>query len=128
GYDFLTLFKKKGVDLQVGGADQWTNMLSGVDLIRKKHGAEAYCFTNPIVTDANGKKFGKSEGNPIWLDSRKTSPFKFYQFWITLPDQGLEEYLKLYTFLSVEEIAVLMEMHRRNPAAREAQETLARLV
>lgn len=128
GFDFLTLRKKKGVDLQVGGSDQWTNMLSGVDLIRKKLGDEAYCFTNPLVTDANGKKFGKSEGAPVWLDGKKTSPFKFYQFWITLPDEGLEQYLKLYTFLSLAEIEALMELHRRDPAAREAQETLARLV
>lgn len=128
GYDFYTLYQKKGIDLQVGGADQWTNMLSGVDLIRKKLGKEAYVFTAPLVTDANGKKFGKSEGNPVWLDPQKTSPFAFYQFWIGLPDEGLETYLKLYTFLSLDEIATLMELHKRRPADREAQETLARLV
>lgn len=128
GFDFLTLHKKKGIDLQVGGSDQWTNILSGVDLIRKKLGAEAYGFTWPLVTDSTGKKFGKSEGNAVWLDARKTSPFRFYQFWINLPDADIERYLKIYTFLSLDEIKILMEMHGRDPSAREAQETLARLV
>ncbi len=128
GFDFLELFKKKGVDLQVGGADQWTNMLSGVDLVRKKLGKEVFVFTNPLVTDANGKKFGKSEGNPIWLDGKKTSSFKFYQFWMALPDQGLETYLKLYTFLPLADIETLMQKHNAAPQDREAQETLARLV
>ncbi|KND51988.1 MAG: tyrosine--tRNA ligase [Parcubacteria bacterium C7867-001] len=128
GLDFLTLYKKKGVDTQIGGDDQWTNLLSGVELIRRKLGQEAYCFTSPLVTDANGKKFGKSEGNAIWLDPKKTSPFAFYQFWINLPDAKLDIYLKLYTFLSVNEIDALMELHKRNPGERQAQETLARLV
>lgn len=128
GYDYFILHKKKAIDLQVGGSDQWTNILSGIDLIRKKQGDEAFGFTWPLVTDSNGKKFGKSEGNAIWLDGKKTSPFKFYQFWITLPDSGVETYLKLYTFLSLEEIATLMALHAKDPGAREAQETLARLV
>ncbi len=128
GYDFLTLFKKKGIEVQVGGADQWTNMLSGVELVRKVLAKEAYCFTCPLVTDAAGKKFGKSEGTPVWLDPKKTSPFKFYQFWINLPDQGLETYLKLYTTLPLPEIAALLETHTKDPAARTAQETLARMV
>lgn len=126
GFDFLTLYKKKGVDTQIGASDQWTNMLSGVELIRKKLGKEAFCFTCPLITDASGKKFGKSEGNAVWLDPKKTSPFAFYQFWISLPDQGLENYLKVYTFLTLEEIAALMERHAADPAAREAQKTLAR--
>lgn len=128
GYDFLHLFKKKGITAQVGGSDQWTNLLSGVDLIRKKLGKEAYCFTLPLVTDANGKKFGKSEGNAVWLDGKKTPPYAMYQFWINLPDQGLETYLKLYTFMSLEEISALIARHERNPGAREAQRTLAREV
>jgi len=128
GYDFLTLYKKKGIEVQIGGADQWTNMLSGVELVRKVLAKEAYCFTCPLVTDAAGKKFGKSEGTPVWLDARKTSPFKFYQFWINLPDQGLETYLKLYSTLPLLEIAALLEAHAKDPAARVAQETLARLV
>lgn len=128
GFDFLTLFKTKGIDTQIGASDQWTNMLSGVDLIRRKLGVQAYCFTCPLVTDANGKKFGKSEGNAVWLDPKKTSPLKFYQFWIQLPDEGLETYLKLYTFLPVGDIEALMEKHKQAPHEREAQETLARLV
>ena len=128
GYDYFVLHEKYGVDLQVGGSDQWTNILSGVDLVRKKKGEEVFAFTIPLVTDATGKKFGKSEGNAIWLDPKKTSPFKFYQFWINQPDQDVEKYLKVYTFLSLSEIDALMEAHRQNPGERQAQETLARLV
>lgn len=128
GFDFLTLFKKKGVDLQIGASDQWTNMLSGVDLIRRKLSQEAYCFTCPLVTDASGKKFGKSEGNAVWLDGKKTSPFAFYQFWVNLPDEGLDTYLKLYTMLSLEEIASLMQEHQSNPSARKAQQALAKAI
>ena len=128
GYDFLTLNEKYGCDAQIGASDQWTNILSGVDLIRKKAGREAFALTVPLVTDSTGKKFGKSEGNAIWLDPKKTSPFKFYQFWLNLPDEGLEKYLKVYTFMPVVEIEALMELHRRNPGDRQAQETLARLV
>ncbi|HUY05393.1 MAG TPA: tyrosine--tRNA ligase [Candidatus Paceibacterota bacterium] len=128
GLDYLTLHKEHGVDLQLGGSDQWTNVLSGVDLIRKRTGDQVYALGFPLTTDATGKKFGKSEGNAVWLDPKKTSPFKFYQFWINLPDAGIEQYLKVYTFLPVNEIGALMELHRRNPGERQAQETLARLV
>jgi len=128
GYDYLTLNEDYGVDLQVGGSDQWTNILSGVDLVRKRLGKQVYAFSMPLVTDSVGKKFGKSEGNAIWLDPKKTSPFSFYQFWINLPDAGIEKYLKVYTFLPLAEISALMELHRRNPGERQAQETLARLV
>jgi tyrosyl-tRNA synthetase len=102
--------------------------LSGVDLIHKKLGKEVYAFTMPLVTDSVGKKFGKSEGNSIWLDPKKTSPFRFYQFWVNLPDAGIENYLKIYTFLPLVEIGALVELHRRNPGERKAQKTLARLV
>lgn len=128
GFDYFTLNHKYGVNLQIGGSDQWTNMLSGVDLIHKKLGKEVYALSMPLVIDASGKKFGKSEGNAIWLDPKKTSPFRFYQFWINLPDDRVENYLKIYTFLSLSEISALMELHRRNPNERQAQETLARLV
>lgn len=128
GLDYLTLNEKYGVDLQVGGSDQWTNILSGVDLIRKRLGKQVYAFSMPLVTDAAGKKFGKSEGNALWLDPKKTSPFQFYQFWMNLPDAGIEDYLKIYTFLPLNEINALMELHKRKPGEREAQETLARLV
>jgi len=128
GFDYLTLNQKYGSDLQIGASDQWTNILSGVDLIRKKAGKEVYALTVPLITDSTGKKFGKSEGNAVWLDPKKTSPFQFYQFWINLPDDNLEQYLKAFTFMSVTEINLLMEMHKKNPQEREAQETLARLV
>ncbi len=128
GLDYLTLHQKYGVDLQVSGTDQWTNALSGVDLIHKKLGKDVYAFTTPIVTDAAGKKFGKSEGNAIWLDPKKTSPFRFYQFWMNLPDARVKNYLSVYTFLPSTEIETLMKLHQRNPSDRQAQETLARIV
>lgn len=128
GLDYLTLHEQYGVNLQVGASDQWTNILSGVDLIHKKLGKDVYAFTIPLVTDASGKKFGKSEGNAVWLDAKKTSPFQFYQFWINLPDADIDRYLKIYTFLPLIEIDALMELHLRNPGERQAQETLARLV
>jgi tyrosyl-tRNA synthetase len=128
GLDYFTLNQKYGVDLQIGGSDQWTNVLSGVDLIHKRLGKEVYAFAFPLTTDATGKKFGKSEGNAVWLDPKKTSPFRFYQFWINLPDANIETYLKTYTFLSMAEIETLMTKHNAAPGEREAQETLARLV
>ena len=128
GYDYLVLNKKYGCDLQIGASDQWTNILSGVDLIRRKEGTDAYALTCPLVTDASGKKFGKSEGNAIWLDAQKTSPYTFYQFWLNQSDEMVERYLNFYTFLPVFEIGALVELHRRNPGRREAQKTLARLV
>ena len=128
GLDYQILNETYGVDLQIGGSDQWTNILSGVDLIRKRFGRQVYALGMPLVTDAAGKKFGKSEGNAIWLDAKKTSPFKFYQFWINLPDTDIEKYLKVYTFLPLVEIDALMELHKLNPGERQAQETLARLV
>ena len=128
GFDYLTLYEKYGCNLQVGGSDQWTNILSGVDLVRKRLGKQAYAIGIPLVTDSSGKKFGKTEGNAVWLDAKKTSPFRFYQFWINLPDSNIEHYLKVYTFLSLSEITMLMDLHQRNPSERQAQETLARLV
>ncbi|MDD2657332.1 MAG: tyrosine--tRNA ligase [Candidatus Pacebacteria bacterium] len=128
GLDYYTLNQKYGIDLQIGGSDQWTNVLSGVDLIHKRLGKDVYALGFPLTTDAAGKKFGKSEGNAIWLDTKKTSPFTFYQFWINLPDAGIENYLKVYTFMPLIEIGALMELHKRSPGERQAQETLARLV
>ena len=128
GYDYLMLNKKYGVDLQVGGSDQWTNILSGVDLIRKKEGKEVFAFTIPLITDSSGKKFGKSEGNAVWLDPEKTSPFAFYQFWVNVADDSVERYLKVYTFTPLNEISAMMELHSRNPGRREAQKMLAKQV
>ncbi len=128
GYDYLVLNQKYGCDLQVGGSDQWTNLLSGVELIRRKQGREAYAVTIPLVTDATGRKFGKSEGNAVWLDARKTSPFQFYQFWLNQPDSEVSKLMKFYTFRSTSEIDALLEMHGRNPERRTAQRTLAQEV
>ncbi|MEK7101041.1 MAG: tyrosine--tRNA ligase [Patescibacteria group bacterium] len=128
GYDYLVLNKKYGVDLQIGASDQWTNILSGVELIRRKEGKEAFAITCPLVTEANGKKFGKSEGNAVWLDAAKTSPYQFYQFWLNQPDEMVEKYLKFFTFMSTFEIETMMVLHGRNPGKREAQKMLARLV
>jgi tyrosyl-tRNA synthetase len=128
GYDFLVLNQKYGVDLQLGASDQWTNILSGVELIRRKAGKEAFALTCPLVTDANGKKFGKSEGNAVWLDPKKTSPFAFYQFWLNQPDEVVGKYLKFYTFIHTVEIDALMALHTDNPGKREAQKVLAEQV
>lgn len=125
GYDYLVLNRKRGVDLQIGASDQWTNILSGVELIRRKDSREAFALTCPLVTDASGKKFGKSEGNAVWLDAEKTTPFAFYQFWFNQPDSVVEKYLKMYTFLSLEQIEELMTNHNKNPSARHAQRKLA---
>ncbi len=128
GYDYLVLNQKYGTDLQLGASDQWTNILSGVELIRRKLGKEAFALTCPLVTDANGKKFGKSEGNAVWLDTKKTSPYAFYQFWLNQPDEKVGQYLKFYTFMSPFEIDALMELHKRQPGKRDAQRMLAHSV
>ena len=125
GYDYLVLNQKYGCDVQIGASDQWTNILSGVELIRRKAGKEAFAFTTPLVTDSTGKKFGKSEGNAVWLDPKKTSPFAFYQFWVNQPDDIVGKYLKYFTFLPPFEIDALMELHGRNPERRTAQRKLA---
>lgn len=128
GYDYLMLNQKHGCDLQIGGSDQWTNLLSGVDLIRKTSGKESFALTIPLITDASGKKFGKSEGNAIWLDPKKTTPFAFYQFWYNLPDEDIARYLKVYTFMELSEIEQVMQEHNANPGKRLAQTALAQAV
>jgi tyrosyl-tRNA synthetase len=129
GYDYLHLYEKHGIDLQIGGSDQWANIISGVDLIRRKKQASAYALTTPIVVDGvTGKKFGKSEGNAIWLDPVKTTPYAFYQFWISVADENVHEYLKIFTFLALEEIDALMLEHSERPHERKAQRALARHV
>lgn len=128
-YDFLHLHEHHDVDLQVGGSDQWGNMLPGIDLIRRKKGEQAYVFSWPLlINKATGKKFGKSEGGAVWLDAKKTSPFSFYQFWLNADDEGVEEYLKKMTLLPLEDIARIMREHEADPAAREAQRALAEAV
>ncbi len=123
--DFLHLYKTKNCTLQVAGSDQWGNMTAGVDLIRKVTGKEVYAFTMPLVTDSTGKKFGKSEGNALWLDKEKTSSYELYQFFINAEDSMIETYLKIYTFLSKEQIEDLMKRHEEEPHLRMGQKALA---
>ncbi len=126
GYDFWHLFKNHGVVMQIGGSDQWGNMLSGIPLIRKKEGKEAHALSMPLVINkATGAKFGKSEGGAIWLDANKTSVFQFYQFWINVDDEAVEEYLKIYTELEKPEVDEVMAEQKRNPGLRPAQKRLA---
>ena len=124
--DFLHLYETKNCVLQVAGSDQWGNITAGVDLIRKKTGNEAYAFTMPLVTDSTGKKFGKSEGNALWLDKNKTSSYEIYQFLINAEDEKVIDYLKIYTFLSKEEIEEIEKVHKEKPELRLAQKELAK--
>lgn len=129
GYDFLHLFREKGATVQIGGSDQWGNMISGAQMIKKLEGADAHVLTVPLVLDKKtGKKFGKSEGNAVWLDPAQTSPYKFYQFWLNCDDETSEDLVKIYTLLDRETVEALIDRHRENPAARELQRTLAREV
>ena len=126
GYDFWHLHKNNGVDLQVGGSDQWGNILSGVELVRKKEGSTVHGMTAPLVINkSTGRKFGKSEGGAVWLDANKTSVYKFYQFWLNTDDDSVIDYLKLFTLLGKDEIEAVAENHSINPGARSAQKTLA---
>ena len=125
GYDFLHLFEEKNCILQAAGSDQWGNMTTGLDLIKKKTGKDAYAFTMPLVLDASGNKFGKSEGNALWLDKNKTSSYELYQYLINSDDQLVESYLKIFTFLTPEEIIEIMKKHNEEPHLRLAQKTLA---
>ena len=127
GYDYLYLNEKFNVDLQLGGSDQWSNIISGVDLIRRKHTTPAYALTAPIITDkTTGKKFGKSEGNAVWLDPKKTSPLAFYQFWLNVADANVADYLKIFSFSSLKKIDSIIEKHLAEPHKRIAQKQLAR--
>ena len=126
GYDFLHLFKDHGVTLQICGADQWGNSIAGVDLIRRIAGAEAHVWSTPLVINrATGKKFGKTEDGAIWLDEKKTSVFKFYQFWINADDEGVGEYLKIYTDMDKQTIDEIQESHNEMRSSRLAQKHLA---
>jgi len=129
GYDYWQLFKNHGCVLQIGGSDQWGNMLSGVPLIRKKEGAEAHALSMPLVVNkSTGRKFGKSEDGAVWLDPAKTSPTQFYQFWINADDADVEDYLKVFTLLTKDEIESVMAEHKPAPQERKAQKKLAREV
>lgn len=129
GYDFLHLFREKGATLQVAGADQWGNSITGVSLIRRLEGAEAHVLTAPlIVNKQTGVKFGKSEGGAIWLDPNKTSPYQFYQFWLNCDDDTSEDLIKIYTLLDKDTVEGIIAAHKTNPGARLLQKTLAREV
>lgn len=129
GYDFVHLFREHGVTLQVCGADQWGNSITGVDLIRRIEGGTAHVYSTPLVINkATGKKFGKSEDGAIWLDANKTSVYKFYQFWLNADDEGVIDYMKIYTMLSREQVSELEAQKNANPSLRQAQKALAREV
>lgn len=129
GYDFLHLYRERGVTLQVCGADQWGNSITGVDLIRRIEGAETHVYSTPLVINkATGVKFGKSEGGAIWLNPNKTSVYKFYQFWLNTDDAGTIDYAKIYTLMPKEELETLAFQHGQNPSARLAQKRLAQEV
>jgi tyrosyl-tRNA synthetase len=125
GYDFYWLYTHKNCKLQMGGSDQWGNMTTGTELVRRKAGGEAFVFTNPLITKADGGKFGKTESGNIWLDANRTSPYQFYQFWLNASDTDAEKWIRIFTFLTKDAIEMLIHEHRLNPAARVLQKTLA---
>ena len=126
GYDFLHLFKEKGCRLQLGGSDQWGNITTGTELIRRTVGGEAFALTCPLITKADGGKFGKTESGNVWLDPRYTSPYKFYQFWLNVSDDDAAKYIKIFTELTREEIDALVAEQAENPGARPLQKRLAK--
>ena len=126
GYDFLHLFKEKGCQLQLGGSDQWGNITTGTELIRRTVGGEAFALTCPLITKADGGKFGKTESGNVWLDPRYTSPYKFYQFWLNVSDDDAAKYIKIFTELTREEIDALVAEQAENPGARPLQKRLAK--
>lgn len=127
-YDFLQLYERYGCQLQLGGSDQWGNITSGIELIRREKEAQAFGLTMPLITKADGTKFGKTEGNAVWLDPEKTSPYEFYQFWINTDDRDAVKFLKYFTFLSLEEINSIEKEFSQAPEKRLAQRTLAKEV
>jgi tyrosyl-tRNA synthetase len=124
-YDFWHLFTTEGAELQIGGSDQWGNITAGIELIGKRERQQAYGLVFPLVTNASGSKFGKSEAGNVWLDPKRTSPYEFYQFWINTDDRDVERYLKLFTFLPLEEIEARLSEHSSDPGKRIAQKLLA---
>lgn len=126
GYDFLYLYRNKNCRLQMGGSDQWGNITTGTELIRRTDGGEAFALTCPLITKADGKKFGKTESGNIWLDPKRTSPYKFYQFWLNVSDEDAEKYIKIFTMLTQEEIVALVAEQAENPGLRPIQKRLAK--
>lgn len=125
GYDFLHLYKEKNCKLQMGGSDQWGNITTGTELIRRKAKGEAYALTCPLITKADGTKFGKTESGNVWLDPNLTSPYKFYQFWLNVSDEDAEKYIKIFTLLSQKEVADIVNAHKEEPHKRQLQKVLA---
>jgi len=127
-YDFWHLYRTEQCELQMGGSDQWGNITAGIELIGRREGAQAHGLVSPLMTTASGGKFGKSEGGNVWLDPERTSPYQFYQFWVNTDDRDVERYLKLFTFLRLDQIASAMAEHGKDPGRRTAQRLLAREV
>lgn len=125
GYDFYWLYQHRNCKLQMGGSDQWGNMTTGTELIRRKTGGEAFVFTNPLITKADGGKFGKTESGNIWLDANRTSPYQFYQFWLNASDTDAEKWIKIFTFLAKEEVEVIINENKKDPGQRILQKRLA---
>jgi tyrosyl-tRNA synthetase len=126
GYDFLTLYRTKGCKLQMGGSDQWGNITTGTELIRRMEGGEAFALTCPLITKADGTKFGKTEGGNVWLDPEKTSPYKFYQFWLNCSDVDTARYIRIFTLFSKDEIEAMEKQHAEAPEQRILQKALAK--
>lgn len=126
GYDFLHLYEEKGCRLQLGGSDQWGNITTGTELIRRTNGGEAFALTCPLITKADGGKFGKTESGSVWLDAKRTSPYAFYQFWLNVSDADAEKYIKIFTELTQEEIAALVQEQAEDPGRRPLQKRLAK--
>ena len=126
GYDFLHLYREYGCRLQLGGSDQWGNITTGTELIRRVEGGEAYALTCPLITKADGGKFGKTESGNVWLDPKRTSPYKFYQFWLNVSDADAEKYIKIFTSLTREEIEALVAEQAADPSQRPLQKRLAK--
>jgi tyrosyl-tRNA synthetase len=125
GYDFYWLYKNKNCKIQMGGSDQWGNIVTGTEFIRRKENGEAFALTSPLVERSDGKKFGKSEEGNIWLDANKTSPYKLYQYWLNVSDEDAEKFMKIFTLLPKEEIYSFIEEHKKNPDQRMLQKKLA---
>jgi tyrosyl-tRNA synthetase len=125
GYDFLHLYKEKNCSIQMGGSDQWGNITTGTELIRRISGGKGFAITCPLITKSDGSKFGKSEGGNVWLDANRTSPYKFYQYWLNSSDEDAEKYIKIFTFLTKEEIDALAKEHKEAPHLRVLQKRLA---
>ena len=128
GYDFLHLYREKDCTLQMGGSDQWGNITTGTEMIRRIESGKAFALTCPLITKADGTKFGKTEGGNVWLDAERTSPYKFYQYWLNTSDADAEKYIKIFTFLNKEEIEALVKEHGEAPHLRELQKKLAKEV